>query len=122
MMRFVAAGFVAFLSVVLVMTENHAGEKAKYTIAEVMAKAHKSKLFAKVAKGDASDDEKKTLVELYTALNKNTPPAGDEKKFKQITGDMLKAAKAAAEGDEKGGKLLLKLVNCGGCHKMFKSE
>jgi len=121
-MKFVAAGFVAALSLVLVMTDNHAGEKdkAKFTIAEVMAEAHKSGLMKKVAEGKAEAEEKTKLVELYTALSLNTPPKGEEKTWKQVTGDLVKAAKSAAKGDEKAAKSLLKLAACTGCHQKFK--
>ena len=120
-MKFVAAGFVVAVAFVLALTENHAGEKAKYTTKEVMAEAHKGGLMKKVASLKADDEEKKKLVELYTALSQNDPPKEESKKeWKQQTGDMLKAAKAAAKGDEEAAKSLLKLVNCTACHKKFK--
>lgn len=122
-MKFVAAGVVAALAFVLALTENHAGEKkAKYTTKEVMAEAHKGGLMKKVADLKADDEEKKKLVELYTALSQNDPPKEESKKdWKQQTGDMLKAAQLAADGDEKAAKSLLKLVNCQNCHKKFKN-
>lgn len=119
-MKFVAAGLMAAFALVLLMSENQAGEKAKFTISEVMLKAHKSGLWKKVAAGKGDDDDKKSLVEFYTALTKNTPPAGEEKEWKKVTGDMLKAAQGIAKGDEKAGKALQKVVNCGMCHKKFK--
>jgi hypothetical protein len=119
-MKFVAAGVVAALAFGVVLTENHAGEKAKYTIAEVMEKAHKSGLWKKVYQGKADQEEKDALLALYTALAQNTPPKGEEKEWKKVTGDMVKAAKAAASGDEKIAKTLEKLVSCGMCHKKFK--
>ena len=120
-MKFVAAGLVVALSYLLLVTENHAGDKADFTISEVMAKAQKSGLFKKVASGKADDDEKKELVKLYTALSQNSPPKGDEKEWKKLTSDMVKAAKAVASGDEKAGKTLQKLGgNCAGCHGKFK--
>ena len=120
-MKFVVAGFVAALAFVLVLTENHAGEKAKYTTKEVMAEAHKGGLMKKVATLKADDDEKKKLVELYTALSQNDPPKDESKKeWKKQTGDMLKAAKLAAEGDEKAAKSLLKLTACQACEVRFR--
>lgn len=123
-MKLVAAGLMAFLGLALVMSENQAGEKAKFTISEVMLKAHKGGLLKKVVSGKADDDEKKQLAELYTALSKNTPPKGDEKEFQKIATDMAKAAKVAAGDDEeaakKAAKTLLKIVNCKVCHGKFK--
>ena len=122
-MKFVAASLMAALAFCLMLADNHAGEKAKYTTKEVMAEAHKGGLMKKVANGKADEDEKKKLVELYTALSQNDPPKDESKKeWKKTTGDMLKAAKGAAAGDEKAAKSLLKLVNCTACHKKFKAD
>src|SRR5262245_25873772 len=84
------------------------GGKPKYDISEVMQKAHKSGLYKKVATGKADADEKKQLVEYYTALSKNKPPMGDEAAWMKQTSKMLMLAKSAAEGDEKAAKELLK--------------
>ncbi|MCI0681586.1 MAG: hypothetical protein L0Y71_05750 [Gemmataceae bacterium] len=104
----------------LLLGENNAGEKAKHTIPEVMAKAMKGGLCKKVATGKASDDEKKELVELFTSLTKNKPPMGDEKAWKKRTTALLEAAKKAAAGDAAGPKALGKLANCAACHKEHK--
>jgi hypothetical protein len=119
-MKYLFAGVIAALSLLLVTRENDAGEKAKHTIAHVMGKAMKVGLHKKVASGKASDEEKKQLVELYEALTKNEPPQGDIKAWQKQTGTMLAAAKKAADGDEAAAKSLLKIINCGQCHKMFK--
>ncbi|GIW80390.1 MAG: hypothetical protein KatS3mg105_2197 [Gemmatales bacterium] len=94
--------------------------KPKYTIKEVMKIAMKGGLCKKVAGGSASKEEKEQLVALFTALTQNKPPKGDEKAWKKRTEALLKAAKAALEGDAKAGKALQKNANCGSCHKMFK--
>ncbi len=121
-MKYLFAGVIAMVSLLLVLGDNNAGEKAKYTIPEVMAKAHKgaTALMPKVAKGKASDDEKKQLVELYTALSKNEPPKGDAADWKTKTTALVDAAKKAADGDEAAAKSLPKLANCAACHKAHK--
>ena len=91
-------------------------------IKEVMKKAHTGKpsLLAKVQSGKASDEEKKMLLELYTALSKNKPPKGDEDAFKKRTEAMVEAAQAAVDGKKEAGKLLKKAVNCKECHMNHK--
>ncbi len=119
-MKFAASGLIATLAVALCLGTNDAGEKAKHTIPEVMKTAHKGGLMKKVAAGEANDDEKKQLVELYTSLSQNKPPMGDEGEWKKKTTALVKAAEAAAKGDEKAAKSLPKLANCAACHKAHK--
>ena len=119
-MKYLFAVVVAGLSLALLMGENNAGEKAKHTIPEVMKVAMKGGLCGKVAKGKASDEEKKKLVELFTALSQNEPPKGDAKAWKEKTTALVNAAKKAADGDESGAKALPKLANCKACHDAHK--
>jgi hypothetical protein len=112
---------VAVFAVVLLLGVSSAGEKdePKYKIKDVMQKAMKGGLCKKVAKGEASDAEKKELVEYFTALTLNTPPMGEKESWTKKTNTLLTAAKGAAKGDEKALKVLAG-VNCGACHKEFK--
>lgn len=121
-MKFLVAGIVAALSLVLVVSgNNNAGEKkAKYTISQVMQKAMKGGLCKKVASGKASDEEKKQLAEMFAALAQNTPPKGDAAEWKKKAGALAAVAKKIAGGDEKAVKALGKLANCGACHSVFK--
>jgi hypothetical protein len=121
-MKYMFAMVIASVSLLLVLGQNDAGEKAKHTIPEVMKKAHAGKgaIMKKVAAGEASSDEKKMLVELYDSLSKNEPPMGDAKDWKQRTTALLNAAKKAADGDEAAAKSLPKLANCMACHKLHK--
>jgi hypothetical protein len=123
-MKYVLGVAIAATALIVGMDSNYAGEKKepKYTIKEVMKKAHAGKgaIMKAVAAGKASDEEKQELVELYTALAMNKPPMGDEGEWKEQTGKMLQAAKKAAKGDEKAAASLTKIVNCGACHKKFK--
>jgi hypothetical protein len=94
-----------------------AQDKPKYTISDVMLKAHKGGLLKKVASGKADKKEKEALVELYTALTMNKPPMGDEKSFKDKANVMLDAARAASK-DEKDAmaKLAKAAKSCKACH------
>jgi hypothetical protein len=123
MRSLVVAGVLILSLVMFSSTEsvNAGGKKEpKYTIKEVMREAHKSGLWKRVAQGKADQDEKKKLVELYTALSENKPPAGDLDAWKKQTGTMLDEAKKAAAGNADAAAMLLKTVNCGKCHKAFK--
>ena len=93
-----------------------AQEAAKYSIKDVMQKAHKGGLMKKVADGKATAEEKKQLVEYYEALAANKPPKGDEASWKEKTAELLAAAKDAAAGNLDK----LKAINCGACHKAHK--
>jgi len=95
-------------------------DKPKYTIKEVMKIAHKEKLLDKVAKGDASDAEKKQLVDLYTALGMNKPPKGEAKDFTEKVKPLIEAAKDVVAGKEGAGKDLKKAVQCKACHDIYK--
>jgi cytochrome c553 len=111
---------MAVVAVILMLGDNQAGEKAKYTIKEVMKEAHKEELVNKVAEGKASDEEKKRLAELYKALSLNTPKKGEAEAWKTRTVALLEAANKAVKGDEKAEKSLTKLAHCASCHKLFK--
>ena len=119
-MKLLVANLLAVMTMVLVSGNNHAGDKAKFTIKEVMKEAHKDGLLKKVASGKADDDERKHLAELYKALSQNTPPKGDADDWKMKTTVLVDASSKAAKGDEKAATALLKLANCGACHKEHK--
>jgi hypothetical protein len=120
MRKLIVAGVMlafGWLAVSLFAAED---EKPKHTIKDVMKVCMKGKLCEKVAKGEASDDEKKKLVECFTALAANKPPKGDAESWKAKTGALLEAAKAAAEGTEGASDKLKAAANCAACHKEHK--
>lgn len=92
----------------------------KYTTKDVMKKAMKGPLLKKVAGGGASDAEKKELYDMLVALSKNEPKKGDQESWDKLTGALVKAAKAAVDGDADAGAALKKAGNCGACHKKHK--
>jgi surface antigen len=92
-----------------------AGEK-EITIKLVMQKAMKGGLCGKVAKGEASEEEKKQLIEYFTGLTKTTPPKGDEKAWKEKTKALLDAAKGTDAA------ALKKAANCQACHDVFREK
>jgi CRISPR/Cas system-associated exonuclease Cas4 (RecB family) len=94
------------------------GEKKEITIKLIMQKAHagKNSLLSKVIKGEASEEEKKKLVEYYTKMEKLVPVKGDEEAWKKTTHLLLEAAK----GND--AEALKKASNCAGCHSVFKGK
>ena len=99
-----------------------ADEKPKHTIKEVMQKAMKGGLCKKCASGEASDEEKKQLVELFESLAKNKPPKGEEASWKDKTKALLTAATGVAKGEGDGTKKLKAAANCKGCHDNHKGK
>src|ERR1700690_4110451 len=98
-MRIFAAGLIVALTTVFMLNTNGTAgdkEKPKFTISEVMKKAHigKDNLREKVIKGEATDEEKAQLTALYVALSLNTPPKGEADDWKKTTKAILEAYKA----------------------------
>ncbi len=121
-MRRVALLLVAVLAVGFAVALAADEEKPKYTIKEVMKKAHTPDggLMKKIASGDGTKEDAEQLVELYTALGQNKPPKGEPGSWQEKTGALLKAAKEVV-ADKEGAKAALeKAANCGNCHKEHK--
>jgi hypothetical protein len=99
-------------------------KKPKYTIKEVMKKAHgpKDGLLKKVQAGKASKEELTELLAMYQALELNKPPKGDEAEWKKRTEALVKAANAAVKNDKSAAKLLKEATNCASCHKVHKGK
>src|SRR4051794_9989831 len=104
MRKFAIACVVVTFAWIIVSVAGQAQDKPKYSIKDVMVKAHKGGLMKKVASGKATADEKKQLLEFYEALAANKPPAGDEADWKVKTSAIVAAAREAAEGDEAAAK------------------
>jgi len=118
-MKYTLIGMSLVLGLVFIANSDGAGEKdkPKYTIKEVMAEAHKSGLWKKVAAGTAEKEDREKLADLYKALVQSKPPKGDEDAWKKTTTEMHKIAVDAIKDPDAGKKLK---VNCGACHKAFK--
>lgn len=119
-----SAAVALFASAALVLSvraeDKEEKDAPKFKIKEVMAKCMKGGLCKKVADGDASADEKKQLVEMFTALAANKPPKGEAESWKALTSALVKAAKECAEDKDGGPAALKKAADCGACHKVHK--
>jgi len=101
--------------------------KAKYSIEEVMEKAHKGKgsLVNQVKSGKASAEQKKQLLSYYEELAKNPAPKtekGTPADWKKRTGALVKAAKDVVAEKEGATTSLAKAANCMSCHNVYKTD
>jgi hypothetical protein len=112
----IAGGLCLFALAILLDNNVSGGDKDKVTIKVVMQKAMKGGLCKKVVSGEANADEKKQLVEYFTALTKLTPPKGEEASWKEKTTALLDAAKK----DDTAA--LKKAADCNACHSEHKGK
>jgi hypothetical protein len=95
-------------------------EKPKYTIKEVMKKAHKDGLMKKIADGGGTKADAEELVDLYKALGKNKAPKGDPESWQAKTKVLLEAAEKVVDDKPGAREELKKAANCAECHKAHK--
>lgn len=95
-------------------------KKSKHTIKEVMKVAMKGGLLKKVAGGDASDEEKKQLLDLFISMVESKPPKGEMSSWHNLAGASALAAAKAVVGREGAGDELKAATNCKACHSEHK--
>jgi hypothetical protein len=103
------------------------GEKPKFTIKQIMDKAHESEeednaLRDRAIAGKLTKQEKEELLALYIALSQNKPPKGDEKDWKERTDKIVAAAKDLVAGKEGAPAALKAATNCGDCHSLHRPK
>ena len=76
----------------------------------------------KVKKGNATDADKKKLLDLCTDLGKNKPPAGDADNWKKLTGALVKATQNLVDGKQGALDEFNKAVDCAKCHGAHKRK
>ena len=96
--------------------------KPKHTIKEVMKIGHKDGLLKKVLGGDASDDEKKQLLDLYVSMVENRPSKGDMESWVKLAGGSVLAAAKVVTGREGSIAELKEATNCKACHSAHKGD
>lgn len=95
-------------------------EKPKYTIKEVMKKAHKDGLMKKLAEGGGTKADAEELLDLYKALGKNKPPKGEAGSWQEKTKVLVDAAQKVVDDKPGAREELKKAANCAECHKAHK--
>ena len=124
-LRYVAPGALLLGLAAGLVSVRAADEAPKFTIKQVMDMAHKGKdsLYNRITKTTtATDDDKKKLVELYTALAADHPKMNDDKDWTDRTTAMVAAAQDVAAGKDGGVDALKKAAACGDCHDLHKPE
>jgi surface antigen len=122
MRKLLVASVVVALGWTTVSLSGSAQDAKKPTIKEVMQVCMKGGLCGKVANGNASEEEKKKLAEMFAALHANTPPRGDEASWKEKTKALVDAANDVLAGKEGATDALKKAANCMGCHSAHKGK
>jgi hypothetical protein len=126
MKRAVVAGCIAAGVFGAVLTGATAAEKKapKHEIAKIMKEGHKgdTALVQKVIKGQASDEEKKLLVEYYQSLAEYTPKKGTAASWKTKTTALITAAEGVVAGKPQATNALKQAVNCKACHTAHKPD
>lgn len=120
--RFGVLGFIAILLAGTVVVDGPAQDKVKYTIKEVMKKAHKGGILQNVVAGKATKEDLESLVAMYDALGQNKPPKGEAASWKSKTEMMATHAKTLLKDpkDKAAAAALKKAANCMGCHSIHK--
>ena len=101
---------------------NSGAQDEKASIKEVMKVAMKGGLCAKVAKGEATPEEKKKLAGLFAALHEQKPPKGEASSWDEKTNALVAAANDVLAGKDGSGAALQKAANCMGCHSAHKGK
>jgi hypothetical protein len=122
MLRFVGAALALAVCAGGGLFRAAEAEKAKYSIEEIMEKAHDKDdgLLKKVFSGKAAKADKEQLLDLYKELAKNTPPKGDEKSWKTKTAALVAGATAVVKEDKNGLAGLKMAANCKACHSIHR--
>lgn len=90
------------------------------SIKEVMKIAHKDGLLKKITEGNASDSEKKELLDLYIDMLEGTPPKGETNDWHLKAGLATISAAKVVLGREGAVEELKSSTNCKSCHDQFK--
>lgn len=122
MQRFaiLTAMLIGFSFVVAANGDEEESKKGKHTTKEVMKLAHKDGLLKKVSAGDASDEEKKQLLDLYVSMAENEPKKGDAKSWKTLNDAVIVATAKVLVGRDGAVDELKKATNCKACHSVHK--
>ena len=125
MRNWVRFGMLMAVSIAVAATfllDGTAQDKAKYTIKEVMKKAHKEGVLQNAVAGKATKEQLESLVEMYNSLTQNKPPKGEAASWKEKTDAMVTGAKVLLKDskDKAAAATLKKAADCKGCHSVHK--
>ncbi len=117
---FLASAVLAPFALANQQDEDKPKPKPKHTIKEVMKEAMKGGLLKKVSGGEATDDEKKELLDMFISMLENKPPKGEMESWHNLAGASALAAAKVVVGREGGAEELKAATNCKACHSQHK--
>ncbi|TVP99965.1 MAG: hypothetical protein EA381_08430 [Planctomycetaceae bacterium] len=95
-------------------------DAAKPTIKDVMKSGHKDGLLKKILDGDATQQEKQELLDLYITMFELKPEKGDIESWQRLAGGAALAAAKVVVGRPDGLETLKVATNCKACHDPHK--
>ncbi len=95
-------------------------DTAKLSIKEIMKVGHKDGLLKKILDGDATQEEKQLLLDLYITMFESKPEKGDLQSWQQLAGGSALAAAKVVVGRPDGIETLKVATNCKACHESHK--
>jgi hypothetical protein len=122
MRKLIVASVVIALGWAMLAVTGGAQDDQKATTKEVMKVAMKGKLYDKVAKGTATEQEKKQLAGLFAALHSNKPPKGEQSSWDTKTKALVDAANDVLANKPGAGDALAKAADCMGCHMAHRGK
>ncbi|MDB5300873.1 MAG: hypothetical protein JWO87_2536 [Phycisphaerales bacterium] len=99
-------------------------EKPKFTVKEVMEKAHKGKtsLAKKATDGKATKEDLAQLLEYYQAMALQKPEKGDLADWKKRNDALVLSTQEMIDGKKAGLAAYKKAVDCKACHTLHKGD
>jgi len=122
MRKLLVASVVLVFGWTALSLNSRAQDQKKTTIKEVMKVCMKGGLCGKVAKGEASEEEKKKLAGLFAALHENKPPKGEQASWDAKTKALVDAANDVLAGKEGAVDRLKAAAKCADCHNVHKGK
>lgn len=101
---------------------SQAGGAEPATVKQVMKAAMKDGLCKKVGAGQASDAEKKQLLQLFADMAKQPAPTGDAASWKTKCDALVAAVQGTVDGKAGATDQLKKASNCKACHDLHKGQ
>ncbi len=109
---------VAVVPFALASSENE--KEPKHSIKDVMKEAMKGGLLKKVSGGEATDEEKKELLDLFISMVESKPPKGEMESWHNLAGASALAAAKMVVGRDGAADDLKAATNCKACHSQHK--
>ncbi len=91
-------------------------------IKDVMQQVMKGGMLKKVMSGNASDEEKLIVLDMFISLSESEALQGDADEWKDQTGAVMTSYAKFLVGREGADEALKAATNCKACHDKFKPE